>query len=76
MGWNIVSQNTEEVIDRNPDTYVKRAEKALSEGRVDEAVREVDSAIEYCDSSKKVIIIMKRQRFYMVLKETRSAVIS
>lgn len=52
MGWNIVSQTTEKVVDTNPGIYLKRAENELTKGRFEAAVKEIDTALKYCDSKE------------------------
>ena len=39
--------NVEQVVDTNPDLYIKRAEQAIRNGNVNEALTECDLAIEY-----------------------------
>ena len=53
MGWVIMSEKTESVEDKNPDTYVKRAENQLSKRNIQEAIKEINVAITYCEPKKR-----------------------
>jgi len=53
MAWETVSVTIENVEDKNPEIYVKRAEDKLSKGDIQSGIKEIDTAIAYCEPSKK-----------------------
>lgn len=53
MGWKVISEITEVEVDINPDLYVKRAEDALIRHCIQDAITEIDTAIEYARKDMK-----------------------
>lgn len=53
MAWETVSETIESVEDKNPNTYVMRAEDQLSKGDIQSAIQEIDTALAYCEPNKK-----------------------
>ncbi|MFJ8258558.1 Ig-like domain-containing protein [Peribacillus asahii] len=54
MGFKTVDIKVSEVRDTNPNTYVKRAEDRLKRNQYNDALKEMDQAIEYAPANNKV----------------------
>jgi tetratricopeptide (TPR) repeat protein len=63
-GFKIVSQTSTEVVDRDPNLYVKRAEMSLKEGQYQEALQEMDQAITYASPKQKNKYIFEKIKVY------------
>ena len=74
MGWEIISEKTESVEDKNPDTYVKRAEHKLSKGDIQNAVKEIDTAIAYCEPVKKYHYIYEKAKILFAANQNKNCV--
>lgn len=55
MGMKTVEVKTERVLDDNSNTYLKRAEEKLKNREYDDAISEVELAIEYSNNNEEII---------------------
>jgi tetratricopeptide (TPR) repeat protein len=59
MKFTVVSQETTEVLDTNPNLYVERAEDFLKKGNFRKAVEEINLAVNYAQSNKEEYLYQK-----------------
>ena len=74
MRWEIISEETEIVEDKNPEIYVKRAEDQLSNGDIQSAIKEIDTAIAYCESPKKHHYIYEKAKILFAANKNADCV--
>lgn len=68
MAWNIENIQVDENLDTNPELYKKRADAASDKGLYDEAIKEIDKALEYSNAALeyqyfRANILYKAERF-------------
>nr|WP_106782908.1 Ig-like domain-containing protein [Lysinibacillus timonensis] len=74
MAFKIVNQTVTTVVDKDPNVYVKRAESALKKRDFTEAIKEMDQAIQYAPSSKKIDYIFEKFKVYEAIGKNQSCI--
>ncbi|MDF2986402.1 MAG: hypothetical protein K0R50_1912 [Eubacterium sp.] len=62
MVWDLTSEGTVDLINGNPNIYLKSAVRALFQNNLSEAITEIDKAIACSDSNKKSYYIFEKTK--------------